>query len=48
MVKKLVKPEIMEPAQEKVVPFQECPSLTTCTAYGAKLYADEEIDDITF
>jgi len=48
MIKKLVKPEIQEPSQEKVVPFQECPNLSNCGGFGAKIYADEEIDDITF
>jgi len=48
MVKKLLKPEVQETEQEKVVPFQECPSLQNCQGYGVKLYADEEIDDITF
>lgn len=44
MIKKLVKPEIIETDDEKVVPFAE----DTCYGHIDRYYADEEIDDITF
>jgi hypothetical protein len=44
MIKKLAKPEVVEPKDEKVVPFDE----GGCGVMIGKLYADEEIDDITF
>ena len=43
MIKKLAKPE--DPEEVKVIPFEECSSY--CGVH-AKVYADEEIDDITF
>jgi hypothetical protein len=43
MIEKLAKPEVVKTNDEKVVPFDE-----GCTVYIGKLYADEEIDDITF
>jgi hypothetical protein len=54
MKKKLVKPEIQEQqSEENVIPFSEggggsYSNSYTAPSYSRTVYADEEIDDITF
>jgi hypothetical protein len=50
MIKELVKPEVVEIQDEKVVPFAEkAQAVATCSCdHHTSIYTEEEIDDITF
>jgi hypothetical protein len=51
MIKKLVKPEIVDTTDEKdgkVVPFQENSGNCECYNSSNRTYTEEEFDDITF